>query len=128
MLYAIQTIHHLMLISRGCAWLSMKRGGCKFGGSKTGAVLCPKRGAVVSQFVFSVFFNCMFYQLLRVQLHSCSSTQSWGSGLPSIVAPFSFRIGIWDIFVHRGQKSYTPTAFGKLWTTPGVRCMQHASS
>ena len=29
----------------------MKRGGCKFGGSKTGAVLCPKRGAVVSQLV-----------------------------------------------------------------------------
>ena len=28
--------------------------------------------------------NCMFYQLLRVQ-HSCSSTQSWGSVLPSIV-------------------------------------------
>ena len=44
------------------------------------------------------------------------------------VAPFYFRIGIWDLFVHRGQKSYTPTAFGKLWTTPGVRCMQHASS
>ena len=44
------------------------------------------------------------------------------------VAPFSFRIGIWDLFVHRGQKSYTPTAFGKLWTTPGVRCMRHASS
>ena len=73
-----------------------------------------------------LFFNCMFYQLLRVQ-HSCSSTQSWGSVLPSIVrretripgvAPFSFRIGIWDLFVHRGQKSYTPTAFGKLWTTP----------
>ena len=40
------------------------------------------------------------------------------------VAPFSFRIGIWDLFVHRGQKSYTPTAFGKLWTTPGVRCMK----
>ena len=32
-----------------------------------------------------VFFNCMFYQLLCVQLHSCSSTQSWGSVLPSIV-------------------------------------------
>ena len=31
------------------------------------------------------FFNCMFYQLLRVQ-HDCSSTQSWGSVLPSIVA------------------------------------------
>ena len=44
------------------------------------------------------------------------------------VAPFSFRIGIWDLFVHRGQKSYTPTAFGKLWTTPGVRCMKHLLS
>ena len=44
------------------------------------------------------------------------------------VAPFSFQIGIWDLFVHREQKSYTPTAFGKLWTTPGVRCMKHASS
>ena len=44
------------------------------------------------------------------------------------VAPFSFRIGIWDLFVHRGQKSFIPTAFGKLWTTPGVRCMKHASS
>ena len=38
------------------------------------------------------------------------------------VTPFSFRIGIWDLFVHRGQKSYTPIAFGKLWTPPGVRC------
>ena len=27
------------------------------------------------------------------------------------VAPFSFRIGIWDLFVYRGQNSYTPTAF-----------------
>ena len=44
------------------------------------------------------------------------------------ITPFSFRIGIWDLFVHRGQKSYTPTAFGKLWTTPGVRCTKHASS
>ena len=44
------------------------------------------------------------------------------------VAPFSFRIGIWDPFVYRGQKSYTPTAFGKLWTTPGVRYIVHASS
>ena len=43
----------------------------------------------------------------------------------SRVTHFSFRIGIWDLFVHRGQKSYTPTAFGKLWTTPGVRCMKH---
>ena len=44
------------------------------------------------------------------------------------VAPFFFRIGIWDLFVHRGQKPYTPTAFGKLWTTTGVGCMKHASS
>ena len=44
------------------------------------------------------------------------------------VAPFSFLIGILDLFVHRGQNSYTPTAFRKLWTSPGVRCMKHASS
>ena len=25
------------------------------------------------------------------------------------VAPFSFRTGIWDLFVHWGQKSCTPT-------------------
>ena len=43
-------------------------------------------------------------------------------------APFSLRIGIWDLFVHRGKESYTPTAFGKLCTTPGVRCILHASS
>ena len=43
------------------------------------------------------------------------------TGIPG-VAPFSFRIGIWDLFVHRGQKSYTPTAFE---TTPGVRCISH---
>ena len=41
-------------------------------------------GAYGKQFYFFPF-NCMFYQLLRVQLHSCSSTQSWGSVLPSIV-------------------------------------------
>ena len=39
------------------------------------------------------------------------------------VAPFSFRIGIWDLFVHRGRKYYTPTAFGKWWTTPGETCL-----
>ena len=54
MIYVIQKIHHFRLISRGCARLSMKRGGCKFGGSKTGAVLCPKRGAVVSQLVLKL--------------------------------------------------------------------------
>ena len=41
-----------MLFSMSCPWASMKIGGCKFGGSKTGAVLCPKRaGTVVSQLV-----------------------------------------------------------------------------
>ena len=53
-IYSIQKNHHLMLISRGCPWEPMKRGGCKFGGSKTGAVLCPKRGAVVSQLVLKL--------------------------------------------------------------------------
>ena len=43
-------------------------------GPSTGAHLKPRE----------LFFYCMFYQLLRVQ-HSCSSTQSWGSVLPSIV-------------------------------------------
>ena len=41
------------------------------------------------------------------------------------VGPFSLRIGIWDLFVIRGQKSYTSTAFRKLWTIPGVRLMKH---
>ena len=35
-------------------------------------------------FFFFFFFDCMFYQLLHVP-HSSSSTQSWGSVLPSIV-------------------------------------------
>ena len=83
------------------------------------------------------FFNCMFYQLLGVQ-HSCSSTQSWDSVLPSIVEtrdqnsrgwplPFSKR-NLGSFCAYRGKKSYTPTAVGKLWITPGVRCTKHASS
>ena len=39
---------------------------------------------MIKSFFFFFFLNCMFYQLLCVQ-HSCSSTQSWGSVLPSIV-------------------------------------------
>ena len=35
-------------------------------------------------YIIFFFFNCMFHQLLCVQ-HICSSTQSWGSVLPSIV-------------------------------------------
>ena len=46
-----------------------------------------------------------------------------GTKIPG-VTPFSFRIGIWDLFVHREMKSYTVTTFGKLWTTPGVGCMK----
>ena len=40
---------------------------------------------ICTTLIYFFFFNCMFYQLLRVQLHSCSFTQSWGSVLPSIV-------------------------------------------
>ena len=84
---------------------------------------------------FCVFF--LYVSPVTCVPHGSSTTQSWGSLLhvPSIVetripgvAPFLFRIGIWDLLVHRGQKSYTPIAFGKLWTTTGVRCMKHASS
>ena len=55
-----------MLISRGCPWASMNRGGCRFGGSKTGAAW-PKRGgcsfSVGTQaqrvsYVFLVFCLC----------------------------------------------------------------------
>ena len=35
-------------------------------------------------FFIIIFFMCMFYQLLHVQ-HGCSSTQSWGNVVPSIV-------------------------------------------
>ena len=48
----------------------------------TGQPLSVQRNNEDLSFFF--FFNCMFYQLLRVQ-HICSSTQSWGSVLPSIV-------------------------------------------
>ena len=46
-------------------------------------LLYPKTTMCIP-FLFIFYFTCMFYQLLRVQ-HSCSSTQSWGSVLPSIV-------------------------------------------
>ena len=76
----------------------------------------------ISYFVFSIAVlpdspGVVYYHLLL----------RWETRI-SGVAPFSFRIGIWDLFVHRGQKSYTPIAFGKLWTTPGIRCILHASS
>ena len=35
---------HWMLISRGCSWVSMKRGGCKFGDSKTRGCPLSKSG------------------------------------------------------------------------------------
>ena len=80
------------------------------------------------------FFNCMFYITSNIAFRIAVFPHSTGvvyyhlllrreTRIPG-VAPFSFRIGIWDLLVHRGQKSYTPTAFGKLWTTPGVRCMK----
>ena len=39
MIYALQNINHLALISRGCSWVSMKIGGCKFIDGKTRG--CP---------------------------------------------------------------------------------------
>ena len=74
----------------------------KIGGVGGGEILTPHRpyvlihpcllviyyfGGVLWTHVFptgTFFFNCMFFQLLRVQ-HSCSSTQSWDSVLPPIV-------------------------------------------
>ena len=41
----------------------------------------------------------MFYQLLRVQ-HSCSSTQSWGSELASIVATRDQNSRGWNMPLH----------------------------
>ena len=87
----------------------------------------------LNRFPLLFFCMCMFYQFLCVP-HSCSSTQSWGIVLPFIVETrgqnsrgcpllFLFRIFV----VHKGQKSYTPTAFEKFWTTPGVRCIIHVS-
>ena len=67
----------------------------------------------IKHYLFFFFFNCMFYQLLRVQ-HNCSSTQSLGSVLPSIVetrdqnsrgCPFSFRIYIAGIFLSIGARN-----------------------
>ena len=81
-------------------------------------------------------YDRMFYQVFCVQ-HSCSCTQSWGSAPPSIVetrkqdiesSPWSFQVGILSFFMHKGQKSYTPTAFGNFWTTRGVSCVKHSSS
>ena len=67
-------------------------------------------------YLLIVVFYCMFYQLLCVP-HSSSSTQFWGSVLPSIFeirdqnsrgCPLSlFSNRNLGFFVHRGQKSYT---------------------
>ena len=90
-------------------------------------VICKKKGKIrrMKSFSFTSYFmfstavlshspGVVYYHLLLRR----------ETRIPG-VAPFSFRIIIWDLFVHRGQTSYTPTAFGKLWTTPGVRCMKH---
>ena len=44
---------------------------------------------------------------------------SWG-------CPLLFSNRNRDLCAHRRQKSYTAATFGKLWTTPGVRCILHA--
>ena len=93
--------------------------------------LCPEDRLFVLFFVSLIFFLCFpsyFVFSVAVLPHSPGvvyyhllSRQE--TRIPG-VAPFSFQIEIWDLFVHRGQKSYTPSAFRKLWTTPGVRCMK----
>ena len=63
-----------------------------------------------------------------------SLSQSYCSVKLSIVAKrpafprTRFEIGIWDLYVLRGQISLTPMTFEKLWTTPGVRCKRHVLS
>ena len=91
------------------------------------------RGAASHQQL--VFFYMYFYQVLRV-LHCCSSTQSWGSVLPSIVEMrYHNSRDCPQLFLNRGLFCawwtgvlYAPLAFGKLWTTQGVICMKHGSS
>ena len=65
--------------------------------------------------VFAETVKLYVLLVLRVQ-HSSTSTQSWGSVLPSIVEKRDWG---YPLFMRRGQKSFTPTAFEKLWTTPG---------
>ena len=94
--------------------------------------LFPDRLYIYIYFFLIVCFTSYFVSSIAVLPHSPGVVYYHlllrrESRIPG-VAPFSFRIGIWDLFVHKGQESYTPTAFGKLWTTPGVRCMKHASS
>ena len=77
-----------------------------------------RRGRFHKGFLFIVCFTSYFVFSIDVLPHSpgvvyCHQLLRRETRIPG-VAPFSFRIGIWDLFVHRGQKSYTPTAFGKL--------------
>ena len=75
----------------------------------------------ISYFIFTVAVlpyrhGVVYYHILKKQK----------TRIPGVL--LSFRIGIVDLFVHKGQKSHTPTSFGKSWTTPGERCIIHASS
>ena len=56
------------------------------GEKQISTLLCPPPHPIQDRLTFYVLhlFFKLFYQLLHVQ-HSCSSTQSWGSVLPSIV-------------------------------------------
>ena len=47
--------------------------------------------------------------------------------IPGVV-PSCFQMGIFDVFVHRVQKSYRHMASRNLRTTLGLRCIKHASS
>ena len=84
---------------------------------------------VVSRpFFIFFYFNCMFYQLLRVQ-GSCSSTQTWGSVLPSIVETRNqnFR-GRPLLFSHRNLGSFCAQGTEILYTHSLWEVVDHSRS
>ena len=70
-----------------------------------------------SYFVFSI--AVLPHSPEVVHYHLLFRQETRIPGLPPVL--FEEDSGIFC--VHRGQKSYTLTAFGKLWTTPGETCL-----
>ena len=88
----IQKIHHSMFISRGCPWVSMKRGGCKFGGSKTWAVHGQKGGALVLQLVLKLKESVAPSPPpgVRYKAHGANVTRDtspFGGNMPEMICP-----------------------------------------
>ena len=88
-------------------------------------------------FFLQIDFDCMFYQLLCVQ-HSCSSTQSWGSVLPSIAetrdqnsrgCPLLYSKRTLGFFVCIGDRNpIHPQPLGSCGPLPRERYMKYALS